>query len=180
MIVLNNIIMMFYAGGEKGGLLDVNPGLIFWTVITFISLLLILKKVAWKPILSALSERENFIKDSLDKAENSRIEAEKLLRDNNERLAKAEEDAQKIISQSREMAEKLKNQILEESAENAKKMIHDAKAEIERKNQEAFINLKTQIVDLAVDAAEKIIKENLDKEKQKQIVDQLIQKIPNN
>ena len=64
MLAFLSSIMLLYSGEGGGSLLDVNPGLIFWTVITFVLLLLILKKMAWKPILSSLDERENFIKES--------------------------------------------------------------------------------------------------------------------
>ena len=98
----------FFSGGAMGGPLDVNPGLILWTVVTFVILLLILKKVAWKPILNSLSERESFIKDSLEKAEKAQAEAEKLVAENRENLSKAEEEAKKVIEQGREYAEELK------------------------------------------------------------------------
>jgi len=176
----NTALIALLSGGEKGGLLDVNPGLIIWTVITFIFLLLILKKLAWKPILNSLSERENFIKDSLERAEKAQQEAKKLLEENNVNLAKAEEESQKIIAQGREYAEKLKNQLLEESKVQSKKILDDASAEIERKNREAFEKLKDQIADIAVNAAEKIIRENLNKEKQKTIVDKFIEQLPKN
>jgi F-type H+-transporting ATPase subunit b len=180
MLAMSNIAMMFYSEGGGGSLLDVNPGLIFWTVITFVFLLIILKKLAWKPILSALSEREKLIMDSLDKAEKARIEFEKLTEENKIRMAKAEEDAQKIIAQGRDYAEKIKTQIVDESRQEAKKMIEDATAAIERKQQESFNNLRGQIAEIAVNAAEKIIRENLDKDKQLKIVDKYIQDISKN
>lgn len=179
-----NFILSFWAfasGGEGGGsLLDVNPGVFVWTVVTFVFLLLILKKFAWKPILNSLSERENLIKDSLDKAENARKDAEKLIEENRANIAKAEDEAQKVIEQGREYAEKLKAQTLEESKTEAKKMIEDAKSEIERRNQDAFNKLKDQIADIAVNAAEKIIRENLDKETNSKLVDKLIDELPKN
>ena len=177
---LNMAFLAFLSGGGQGGLLDVSPGLIIWTVVTFIILLFILKKLAWKPILTSLNDRENFIKDSLEKAEKAQEEAQKLLEENNANLAKAEEESQKIIAQGREYAEKLKNQIIEESKTQGKKMVDDATAEIERKNREAFEKLKDQIADIAVNAAEKIIRENLDKEKQKILVDKFINQLPKN
>ena len=64
------------SGEGNGGLLDVNPGLIFWTVVTFIILLFVLSKLAWKPILKSLSDRETLIKESLEKAETAKQEAE--------------------------------------------------------------------------------------------------------
>ncbi|MAT58449.1 MAG: ATP synthase F0 subunit B [Ignavibacteriae bacterium] len=175
-----NYGLLALSGGEAGGPLDVNPGLIIWTVVTFVVLLLVLKKVAWKPILSSLDEREKFIKDSLEKAEVAQKEAEKLIQDNRESITKAEEEAQKIVAQGRDYAEKLKAQMLEESKAEAKKMIDNAKAEIERKNQEAFNNIKDQVAEIAVNAAEKIIKENLDKEKNTQLVNKLIDELQKN
>jgi F-type H+-transporting ATPase subunit b len=70
MISTKLLMLAFFSGGEaaQGGPLDVNPGLILWTVVTFLFLLFILAKVAWKPILKSLSDRESFIKESLDKA----------------------------------------------------------------------------------------------------------------
>jgi F-type H+-transporting ATPase subunit b len=172
--------VLAFASGEAGGPLDVNPGLIIWTTVTFVVLLFLLKKFAWKPILNSLDERENFIKDSLEKAEKAQVEAEELLKQNQANLAKAEEEAQKVINQGREYAEKLKSQLLEESKKEAKKMIDDASAEIQQKNKEAFNNLKAEIAGIAVDAAEKIIRENLDAEKQKKLVEKYIQDISKN
>jgi F-type H+-transporting ATPase subunit b len=180
MKTISYLLILAFSGGEGGGSpLDVNPGLIIWTVVTFICLLLILKKVAWKPILNSLSERENFIKDSLEKADKAQKDAEKLIAENKANLSKAEEESHKIIEQSREMAEKLKAQILEESKLQAKKMITDATSEIERKNAEAFNKLKDQVADIAVNAAEKILRENLDKEKQVKLVSKYLDDLKN-
>jgi len=174
-------IMILALASEGGGsLLDVNPGVAFWTLITFVILVLILKKVAWKPILTALTLREDAIRESLEKAEKAKEDAQKVLDLNEVNLAKAEEESKKIINQSRAYAEKLKDQIVQESKEQAKKMIEEATAEIERKKDAAFDELKNQVVDIAVNAAEKILKENLNKETQKKIVDQYIGEITKN
>lgn len=178
---LASIFILAFSGGEAaGGPLDVNPGVILWTVVTFVFLLLILKKLAWKPILNSLSEREKFIKDSLEKADVAQKEAQKLIADNKASMAKAEEEAQKIVEQGREYAEKLKSQILDDSKLQAKKMIEDASAEIQRKNQESFDKLKDQIADIAVQAAEKIIRENLDKDKQVKLVNKYLADLSKN
>ena len=173
--VINLGLMAF-----SGGLLDVSPGLMVWTVITFLVLMLILSRVAWKPMLKALSEREEFIKTSLEKAETARKESEKLFEENKVQMEKAEEEAQKIIAQGREFGEKIKVQMLEESKAEAQKMIESAKEEIQRKNQEAFSSLKSQVADIAIQAAEKIIRENLDKEKQGKLVNKFIDDLAKN
>jgi len=175
------VLLLVYSGGEGGGsLLDVNPGLILWTVVTFLFLLLILAKFAWKPIMNSLSARENFIKDSLDKADSAQKEAEKLVAENKANLLRAGEDAQKIIDQGKEYAEKLKSQILDESKVQSKKMIEDATLEIQRKNVEAFSKLKDQVAEIAISAAEKILRENLDKEKQTKLVNKYLDELSKN
>lgn len=180
MILADLFVLALASGGESGGPLDVNPGVILWTVVTFIFLLLILKKIAWKPILNSLNERESFIKESLEKAEAAKKEAEKLILDNKLSMQKAEEEAKKIIDQSREYAEKLKSQILDESKSQAKKMIEDAANEIERKNAEAFSKLKEQVADIAIQSAEKILRENLDKDKQIKLVKKYLDDLSKN
>jgi F-type H+-transporting ATPase subunit b len=164
---------------EGGSIVDVNPGLIIWTLITFIILLLILKKFAWKPILSALAEREDAIKESLEKAEKAKEEAQKVLKQNEAVIAKAEEESKKIIEQSRIYAEKLKEQIIKESKEQARKIVEDAGGEIERKKEAAFDELKDQVAGIVVRAAEKILNEKLDEDMHKKIVNRYINEIRN-
>ncbi len=180
MILADLFVIALAGGGESGGPLDVNPGVILWTVVTFIFLLLILKRIAWKPILNSLKERESFIKESLEKAETAKKDAEKLIADNKQNMLKAEDEARKIIDQSREYAEKLKSQILDESKLQAKKMIDDAAGEIERKNAEAFNKLKEQVADIAIQSAEKILRENLDKDKQIKLVKKYLDDLSSN
>ncbi|MBK9098331.1 MAG: F0F1 ATP synthase subunit B [bacterium] len=168
------------AGGGNGGLLDVNPGLMIWTVITFIVLLLILKKVAWKPILTALDKRESDIKESLAQAEKAKDEARKILEENQANLAKAEEESKKIIEQSRAYAESLKEQMIKDSKDQAKKIVDEASSEIQRKKDSAFEELKGQIAEIAVNAAEKIIRESLDAQKSKQVVDKYLNEVAKN
>jgi len=179
--MLANILLGVLASGSGGGsLLDVNPGLIIWTIVTFLILLFILKKVAWKPILSALDQREKDIKDSLEKAEKAKEDAQRILDENQANLAKAEEESKKIIEQSRSYAENLKEQMLKESKEQSKKIIEDAAEEIDRKKDSAFEELKNEVAKIAVTAAEKIMKQNLDADKNKHIVDSYLKDVMKN
>ena len=165
---------------EGGSLVDVNPGLIIWTVVTFVLLLFVLKKIAWKPILTALDKREDAIKESLEKAEKAKEEAQKVLKQNEAAIVKAEEESKKIIEQSRTFAEKLKDQIIKESKEQARKIVEDASLEIERKKEAAFDELKDQVAGIAVLAAGKILGEKLDEEMHKKIVNKYINEIRKN
>jgi F-type H+-transporting ATPase subunit b len=180
MLIAYCLSLITLASESGGNLVEVDPGVVIWTFITFVLLLLILKKYAWKPILSAIDQRESAIKESLEKAEKVQEEAKKTLEENKEKLAQAEEEARKIIEQSRDYAEKLKTQLISDSKEQARKIVEDAKVEIEREKEVAFNSLKSQIVDITVKAAEKILKENIDKRKNDDIVKTYIDNIIKN
>jgi len=179
--MLNAYIAIFAIAPQGGGsLVDVNPGLVIWTVITFLILLFVLKKIAWKPILSALNQREDAIKESLEKAEKAKEEAQKILQENQASLLKAEDESKKIIEQSRQFAEKMKDQMLRDSKEQAQKIIEDASIQIDQKKEAAFSELKSKVAEIAINAAEKILKENLDKDSNKKLVDRYIEDITKN
>jgi F-type H+-transporting ATPase subunit b len=178
--MLAEILIAVLASEGGGSLIDVNPGLIFRTWVTFIALMIVLYKVAWKPILASLKQREDGIKDSLEQAEKAKDEAKKILSENQNSLAKAEEESKKIIEQSKIFAVGLKEQIVKDSKEQAKKLIEEASAEIDRKKNAAFDELKNQIAEISVKAAEIILRENLDAEKNKKIVDKYVSDISKN
>jgi F-type H+-transporting ATPase subunit b len=148
--------------------------------LIFLLLLLILKKVAWKPILTALDERETKIKESLELAEKVKQDAAIMIEENKKSMAKADEAAQKVLAESRAYAEQVKNQLLEQSKVQAEKMIADAALEIDRKKQEAFTELKNQVAEISIEIAEKLLQKNLDAGKQKEIIDSYIKDIRKN
>lgn len=176
-------ILLMISGPEKtpeDTLLSVEPGLMIWTIIIFTLLVLLLRKFAWKPLLESLNKREQTIKDSVDKAEHLRQEAEKMFEENKKLLTKADEESRKIINEGKQYAEKLRNELISKTHEDASRMIQQAKDEIEREKISALNDLKSEIADLAVKAAGKIIDENLDEKKQKKIIDGFINQIPKN
>ena len=179
-MIVNSFFLVIAAEGGSGGLLSVNVGLAFWTTLTFLILLFLLGKFAWKPILSALKQREDAIKDSLEQAEKAKDEAKKILEENQASLSKAGEESKKIIEQSRQFAENLKEQMLKDSKAQSQKIIEEASAEIERKKDAAFNELKNQIAEISVLAAEKILKQNLNTDSNKKIVDSYIKEISKN
>ena len=163
-----------------GSLLSPNPGLIFWTAITFVIVLLILKKTAWGPILNALEEREKGIQSSIDRAHQAKDESEAILRKNKELLAKADAESDRIIREGKDFAEKLRSDISQKAQTEAQKMIASAKEEIEQEKRRALDVLRNEVADLAVKGAEKIIKTTLDADIQKRIVDSMIQDLSTN
>ena len=158
-----------------GSLLSPEPGLIFWTAITFILVMLILKKIAWGPIITALQDREKGIQSSIDRAHQARDESEAILRKNRELLSKADAESDRILREGKDYAEKLRADITEKAQSEAKKMIASAKDEIEQEKRRALNVLRNEVADLAVKGAEKIIKTALDADMQKKIVNSMIQ-----
>ena len=159
-------------------MLELDPGLMIWAWVTFFVLLLILYKVAWKPILSVIDNREKSIKDSLEEAENSRREAEQLLIKHKEMIDSAESEAQSLLKENRALAEKTKQEIIEQAKSSAQKMLDKAKIEIEKEKESALLSLRTEVADLAINATKKVINETLDESKQRAIIDDFIHKIP--
>jgi F-type H+-transporting ATPase subunit b len=158
---------------------EMNPGLMVWTVVTFLVLLLVLSKFAWKPLLKSLQDREDNIREALDQAEKARVEAAELLKQNELNLARAEEEYRKIIREGKAFAEKLKEEVVAKAHSQAQREIQQAKEEIQRDVNAARQQLRTEIADLAVQAAGKILDETLDAQKHKKIVDNFLNQLPN-
>jgi len=155
-------------------MLDINPGLILWTIITFVIVLAILRFTAWKPLLAALTAREEKIRSSLEQAEQAQKDAERLLEDNRRQLAMAEEQAQRVMREGREMGERLKTEIVEKANASAQHLVDQAKDEIRREKEAALVQLRTEVADLAIGAASKVLDANLDTAAQRRIADAAI------
>ena len=161
-------------------MLDLNPGLAIWTAITFFLLLFVLRKFAWKPLLNALQSREERISSSLEQAQNAREEAKRLLEENKKNLQRAEEQAQQVIREGRAAAERLKNEIVEKANASSRRMIEQAKGEIQREKETALNELRREVVDLAIQAASKIIGEELDERHHRKVVEGFLRDLPKN
>jgi F-type H+-transporting ATPase subunit b len=155
-------------------MLDINPGLILWTIITFAIVLLILRLTAWKTLLGALTAREERIRISLEQAERAQQDAARLLEENKKQLAQAEEHSQRIVREGRDLGERLKSEILEKADAGARHMIDQAKEEIGREKEKALNQLRAEVADLAIGVAGKILDANLDPAKHRQLIDAAI------
>jgi F-type H+-transporting ATPase subunit b len=159
---------------------DINPGLIIWTIVTFICLAAVLAKFAWKPMLKALSDREEKIRGSLEEAEHARAEAAEMIKQNEKNLAHAEEEYQKMIREGKALAEKLKEDIVTKAKQQAQQELKLATEEIQRNVDAAKLQLRTEVADLAIKATEKILEETLDEKRQKQLIDSVMNQLPKN
>jgi len=158
----------------------VSPGigLIFWTSLVFIILLVLLRIFAWKPILTMVNKRNDSIENALKQAEIAREDMKKLQTDHELMMEQAKQERDKIFAEAREMKEQLMQKAKDETDKMVTKMKTDAKAEIEGQKQAAINELKQQVAEISIDIAEKILKSELeDKKKQEVMVNQLLKDV---
>jgi F-type H+-transporting ATPase subunit b len=159
-------------------LLTPGVGLIIWQLFVFVLLFFLLAKLAWKPILNSLKEREQSIHEALSTAENARLEMARLKSDNEKLLKEAREERDKILREAREVSNRLKEEAQQEAKKSADKIVEDARAAINIEKQAALKEVRVQVAMFSLDIAEKLIKKNLSGDKaQKELVDEYIKDI---
>ena len=150
-------------------------GLFFWLILIFVGLILLLKKFAWKPILDAVNEREEGIKNALLSAENAKREMQNLTADNEKLLAEARAERDLMLKEAREMREKMIADSKTDAQAEGARMIEQAKAAIQAEKNAAMSELKAQVSTLSLDIAEKLLKTELsNKDSQKQLVEKML------
>lgn len=153
-------------------LLNPGTGLIIWQLIVFVGLFLLLSKLAWKPIISSLKERETSIQEALSTAENARLEMAQLKSDNEKLLKEAREERDRILHGAREAANRMKDEAQLDAKKAADKIIEDARAAINIEKQAALKEVKIQVAMFSLEVAEKLMKKNLaDDKSQKELVE---------
>ena len=156
-------------------LLTPGSGLLFWQVVVFAALFFLLSKMAWKPILSSLKEREASIQTALDSAERAKAEMAALKSDNEKLLKEARDERDHILRDARDAANRLHDQAQADAKKNADRMINEAKAVINIEKQAALRDVRAQVAQFSLDIAEKLMKKNLSNDKaQKDLVDGFI------
>ncbi|MCU0471852.1 MAG: F0F1 ATP synthase subunit B [Bacteroidales bacterium] len=149
---------MILAGNS---LTNAGIGTIFWAVLIFFLFFLLLKKFAWKPILSAVNARDEMIKGSLASAEKAREEMLKLQSDNEAILKKAREEREFILKEGRDVRDKLIAEAKGKATEEAEKIVEKAKTLIEREKSKALSEIHEQVASLSIDIASKLLGEKL-------------------
>lgn len=150
-------------------------GLFILQAVIFVGLVLLLKKFAWKPILDAVNEREEGIKNALQSAEQARKDMENLKSDNEKLLADARAERDALLKEAREIKEKMINDAKADAQAQGEKMIEQAKAAIEGEKNAAMAELKNQVSSLSLEIAEKLLKDELsNKEAQAKLVEKML------
>ncbi len=160
------------------GIMDLNPGLTLWTAITFLVLIAVLAKFAFGPIVKMLDERERTIREAIEQAKKERAEAEKLLGQQKESLAVARREAAEIAKKNQQEVEVLRADLTARAKKEADDLVASARRQIQEEKSKAIAELKGQVADLAIDAASRIIKANLDEKAQRALVEEYINQLP--
>jgi F-type H+-transporting ATPase subunit b len=155
-------------------ILEINPGLVVWTIVAFLILLALLKKMAWGPILEGLERREKAIADAVNAAEEAKRGAAGLLDENRKLLAKAEADAEAIRSKATSEAEGRAAAIFQEAQARADAQVERAKREIALEEARAIAAVRKEAVNLAIEGTRRLIKKNVDTADNRRLVEDFV------
>jgi F-type H+-transporting ATPase subunit b len=161
---------VFAAESEGGGVFAINPGLSVWTTVIFLTLLGILWRFAWGPLLGQVEAREQRIQGALDESAAQRDEAVRMLEEHKRQLADARRQAGEIVAEGKAAGDRLRKEMEEKARTEAQGIIEAALREIEREKDRAMAELRKESVDLALAAAAKLIHEQLDDAKHRELV----------
>ena len=139
-----------------------DPGLFLWTLVTFFIVLIILKTMAWGPLMEALDDREKRINDALSSADKAKEEAEKVSNEYDTMIKKAQAEAQDIVAKGKESGNNLRDEIERKANQKADELLEKSNKQIEAAKTKAIDEIKSISVDLAIQAASKVINKNLD------------------
>ena len=165
------------AEGGTRTFMQPDTGLMFWTLVIFVVLLFILSKFAFGPLTKAVEDRERALQEAIDKAQADREAAAKLLQEHQARIDAARGEAQKLIADGRATAEKMRGDLIEQTRKEQQDMLERARREIESEKERAIAQLRREAVDLALAGASKVIEQNLETEKNRQLVERYLSSI---
>jgi len=161
-----------------GGLTDIDFGLTLWTIVLFVLFTVLMTKLGWGPLLKAIEEREKGIRGAVDGAQKARTEAQALLAQHKEMLREAGRERDEIMKRALKEAEQLKADLTTRAKAEGDQMVQRARDQIDREKNQAILELRGQVADLAVQAASKIVQSSLTPEAQRKLVDEFIKTMP--
>ncbi len=157
----------------------VSPGLglMIWTLIVFLFTMYVLSKVAFPRIQEALDKRANAIRESIDQAEKTREEADKILEEYRSRLKEAREQADEIVARARKAAESTKTQAADEGREKREELLAAARRDIEAETRRSLERIRKEVADLTVLTTEKVTRKSLTGDDQKRLIDEALAEV---
>ena len=158
-------------------LVQLDPGLFIWTIVTFLVLLALLAKFAWTPLLQALETRQNAIRKSLDDAQQAKQELERLNLESAQIINRARVEADAVITQSRADGDRLREEIRAKARAEADHIVKNAQRQIQLETSRAIEQIRREAVDLSVMIASKIIQRNLSKDDNERLIDEALKQV---
>ena len=158
-------------------LVQPDPGLFIWTILTFLVLMGLLAKYAWRPLLHALENRQEMIRKSLDDAEHAKQELERVQQESAAIVSKARVEADAIIAARRADAAKLHEELRQKAKAEAETVVQNAERQIQQETDRALSQLRHEAVDLSVSIASKLIQRNLSKEDNEALIEETLRQI---
>jgi F-type H+-transporting ATPase subunit b len=158
-------------------LVQPDPGLFIWTILTFLVLVALLAKFAWRPLLEALERRQSAIAKSLEDAQKARQELERLNLEQQRMMAAARVEAEAIVSRSRADAEALREELKQKSRAEAAAIVKNAESQIQMETARALQQIRQEAVDLSVAVASKILQRSVTREDNERLIEQTLQQV---
>ena len=158
-------------GGGGSSLIEPQIGTIFWTLVTFLALVVLLGRFAWKPLVGALEARERAIREDLEAAAQRRDEAQTLVLEQRELLTAARRERAEAVDAGKRDAERVKQELLDEARRQREQVLRETEAQVEAGMRKARAELRGTAVDLAILAAEKLLSKNLDEATHRRLVE---------
>ena len=158
-------------------LVQPDPGLFIWTILTFLVLVTLLAKFAWRPLLQALDSRQELIRKSLDEAQQARMELERLHDESAQILRQARVDAEAVIVQTRSDAAKLREELRQKAKAEADGIVRNAERQIQLETQRALQQLRHEAADLSVMIASKILQRNMTREDNERLIEEALKQV---
>jgi F-type H+-transporting ATPase subunit b len=151
-------------------LLQPDTGLMIWTVVTFLCLVFVLKKFAWKPLLQALNDREAGIKRAIDEAQSARQTAEQLKAQYEKELAQGHDKVQVLLAQAAADAQKVRERMLKEAEEDAQRLSASTRRQLEEEKAKVLRDIRKEVAGLSILAAEKLIRHSMNQKAQDELL----------
>jgi F-type H+-transporting ATPase subunit b len=155
-------------------LIKVTPGLMIWTIISFLITLFVLKRYAFGPIQKIIDERRERISQAIEEADKARDEARKLLEEHRALIAGARSDAEQILAEARRVADSPRDRVREEVEADRQRRLEDTRRQIEAETQRALQQIRSEVAELTLIAAEKVTGKTLDQSDQRRLIDEAI------
>jgi F-type H+-transporting ATPase subunit b len=158
-------------------LVQPDPGLFIWTILTFLVLVTLLARFAWRPLLQALDSRQELIRKSLDDAQQAKQELERLQHESAQIIRQARIDAEAVVAQSRSDAATLREEMRQKAKAEADGIVRNAERQIQLETQRALQQIRKEAVDLSVMIASKILRRNLTKEDNEKLIEEALKQV---